>query len=552
MTAAYDAVRYPPIVHPQTHPDRLFVNATLLGLNPASVSNARVLELGCGDGSNLVAVAFAHPESQCVGFDTSGAAIAEGRSLAEEAGVGNLNLVEGDVMDIAADFGEFDYIIAHGLYSWVPPDVREKVMQICAANLAPQGVAYVSYSAYPGAHFRLMLRGMMQFHVGQFEEPLAKVAQAKGILTFIAEGQPQREAPPNEKPAQAYSRRRNNLYRELIRNELDHMNRVPPALVYHDDLSPFNTPVYFHEFAAHAKQHGLQYLSEADFAETQPPLPGAPAPFSPQVMQVLDQLPADQLVRREQYADFVRCRQFRQTLLCRDGAPLQRPPRSDRVTGLYAASAVRPVSGGPDLRSNVPEQFESPARGTFTVNHPAAKAALVELGKAWPRRLHFDELLARVLETGAGGEASAGGEADAGAGTVPTERVVADLLLTGYASGVIGLHAYAPRVAPAAGERPVASALARAQSTRRTLVTNVTGTTVELDGPIVPRLLRLVDGTRDADALARDLAEAMGREGAEIEVDGRRISDPAEMVQYLRQDMDRHLPTMARLGLLVE
>ena len=544
MTVAYDAVPYPPIVHPQTHPDRLFVNATLLGLNPAPVAGARVLELGCGDGSNLIAIAFAHPDSQCVGFDTSGAAIAEGRALAEEAGVANLNLVEGDVMDITPDFGEFDYIIAHGLYSWVPPEVREKVMQICATNLAPGGVAYVSYSAFPGAHFRLMLRGMMQFHVGQFEEPLAKVAQAKGILTFISEAQPDREAPPNEKPAQAYSRRRNSLYRELIRNELDHMTRVPPALVFHDDLSPFNTAVYFHEFAAHAKQHGLQYLSEADFADTQPPVPGAPVPFSPQVMQVLDQLPPDALIRREQYADFVRCRQFRQTLLCRGDVPLERPPRSERVTGLYAASAVRPVSGGVDLGSNVPEQFESPARGTFTVNHTAAKAALIELGKAWPQRLHFDELLARVRDAGAAG--------DAGAGGVPAERVLADLLLTGYASGVIGLHAHAPRVAPAAGERPVASALARAQSTRRTLVTNVTGTTVELEGPIAPRLLRLIDGTRDADALARDLAHAMGQEGAEIEVAGRRIADPAEMIPYLRQDMDKHLPTMARLGLLVE
>src|SRR3712207_3534450 len=100
MTDAYDAVRYPPIVHPQTHPDRLFVNATLFGLSPAPVAGARVLELGCGDGSNLTAIAFAHPDAQCVGFDTSGAAIAEGRALAEQAGIANLNLIEGDVMDI--------------------------------------------------------------------------------------------------------------------------------------------------------------------------------------------------------------------------------------------------------------------------------------------------------------------------------------------------------------------------------------------------------------------------------------------------------------------
>lgn len=536
----YDAVRYPPVVHPQTHPDRLFVNATLFGMNPAPLARSRVLELGCGDGSNLIAIAHAHPDSECVGIDLSAAAIADGQELSAEVGLKNLSLRRGDVMEIGPDFGQFDYIIAHGLYSWVPPAVQDKSLEICRANLAPEGVAYVSYSAYPGAHFRQMMRGLMLYHVRQFDDPTEKVRQARGLLNFIAgaHGPQEGEAPAGEKPAQAYSRRRNQVYRELIRNELDHMTRTPAALVFHDDLSSFNTPVYFHEFAAHAGRQALQYLAEADFIETQPPVPGAPTSMSPDQVRVLDQLPAGDVVAREQYADFIKCRQFRQTLLCHASVRLARPATPERVRELHAASAARPVSPNPDLRTAALEEFQLPSKGVFKVNHPIAKAALAELGARWPGRVHFDELLARC-------------RARVGAENAGDGRALAELLLSGCAANILGLHAFAPAIVTNPGERPLASALARAQGARRPLVSNLAGTTVDLSGPVAQRLLRLLDGTRDRDALARDLARACLAEGQGIEKDGRPVTDLDGMSAILRGDMDHHLSIMAGLALLV-
>ena len=542
---AYDAVRYPPVVHPQTHPDRLFVNATILGMTPAPVGRCRVLELGCGDGSNLAAIAHAHPDSECVGLDLSAAAVADGQAFAAEVGLKNLSLRAADLMDIGPDFGRFDYIIAHGLYSWVPPAVQDKTLEISRNNLVPSGISYVSYSAYPGAHFRHLMRGLMLYHTRQFTDPLEKVQQARGILNFVANSQPPQrpteeggEGTAAEKPAAAYARRRNQVYRELIRNELDHMSRTPPAIIFHDDLSGFNAPVYFHEFAAHAARHGLQYLCEADFIETQPPVPGAPTSMSPEVTRVLDQLPPDDLVVREQYADFIKCRQFRQTLLCHAAVPVSRPPAPDRVRRLYVSSAAQPVSPSMDFRSPVPEEFALPSKGTFKVNHPVAKAALAELGAAWPRRLHFDEMLARCRQR-------------VGAATDGDDRALADLLLTGYAANILALHAFAPPIAAEAGERPLASALSRAQAARRPLVSNLVGTTVDLSGAIPRRLLRLLDGTRDRAALAAELARLCLRDGAAPEQDGRPVTDPAEVTNILRREMDHHLSTMARLALLI-
>lgn len=551
VTDAYDAVRYPPIVHSQTHPERLFVNATLFGLEPAPVGSCRVLELGCGAGDNLIAVAFAHPESQCVGIDTSAAAIADGQALAAEVGLDNVTLMETDVMAITPDFGEFDYIIAHGLYSWVPPEVREKILEICRANLAPQGVAYISYSVYPGAHFRQMSRGLMTFHGRQWEEPVDKVKQGRALLQFLSDAKPlyrQDAGAGGERPMESYALRRNELYRQLLKNEFDHLNRTPIPITYHDDFSTVNTPVYFHEFAAHAGRHGMQYLCEASFPDTEPPVPGAPPSMPPDVAKMLDQVSPEDVVSREQYADFIKCRQFRQTLLCRGDIVISRPAAARRVEGLYVSCPARPVNANPDLRSSAPESFEIPNRGTFAINQPLGKVALTELGRVWPGRVSFDDLVERCRARAV----EAGGGVDPMGDSEVYKRVLADLMLGGYAANLLTLHAHMPAVATTPGERPAASRLARAQAARRTQVSNLAGATVDLTGPVGARLLRLLDGTRDRDALAVDLAAVCLRDGHTRARNGVPIIDPADMAAILRAEMDAHLAEMARLSLLEE
>ena len=124
----------------------------LLGMQPAPVGKCRVLELGCGDGANLLPMAYLLPDSRFYGIDLAAKPIAQGVAHAAELGVSNLRLEAMDIMDFPADAGEFDYIIVHGIYSWVPEFVREKILAICAAHLAPQGIAYVSYKTYPGSY----------------------------------------------------------------------------------------------------------------------------------------------------------------------------------------------------------------------------------------------------------------------------------------------------------------------------------------------------------------------------------------------------------------
>jgi len=165
VSGSYNQVRYLGRPLKQTHPDRLATVAGLFGMPAAAPSECRVLELGCGDGGNLIPMALGLPRSGFTGIDLAGDAIREGCAVVSALGLRNITLRQLDLMEAGPELGEFDYIIAHGLYSWVPPEVRERLLHVCRAHLAPSGVAYVSYNTYPGFHRREMFREMMLYHV---------------------------------------------------------------------------------------------------------------------------------------------------------------------------------------------------------------------------------------------------------------------------------------------------------------------------------------------------------------------------------------------------
>src|SRR5271169_6418311 len=182
MPTAYDEIPYPGSAFSRTHPDRLAVMAILFGMAPAPVARCRVLEIGCGDGGNLIPMAFGLPESSFTGVDLAESAIARGQELIGRLGLRNIQLRYLDLMDVDSGFPEFDYIIAHGVYSWVPPQVAEKILDICKSHLAEQGVAFVSYNTYPGGHLLDTIREMMQFHMRNIHIPRERLRQARELL----------------------------------------------------------------------------------------------------------------------------------------------------------------------------------------------------------------------------------------------------------------------------------------------------------------------------------------------------------------------------------
>lgn len=459
---AYDAVRYPNHPHLQTHPDRLATLATLFGMRPAPVERCRVLELGAGDGANLIPMAFGLPHSEFIGIDLAAGPVADGARVIGQLQLANIRLLAMDLMEVGEDFGRFDYIIAHGLYSWVPAEVRERMLELCRRHLAPNGVAFISYNAYPGCHIRQMLREIMLYHAGGVEDPEERLREARAVLDLVREAR----AEPG------------------LDAEVENLLGRAPGALYHDDLSAICQPFYFHEFAAQASCHGLQFLAEAAFHSMQPgSLPAGPR-------RAVEALEPD-VIRQQQYLDFLKLRRFRQNLLCHREVALTRPPQAARVRGLLASLGAHSVSGDPEGAL----EFQNERGAKAETGHPLAKAALLELGAMWPRRAEFPALLARTRERSA---SRAPEERDAAA--------LAEILLHCYAAGLIELHAHAPRFAQSAGERPEASALARSQARESAWVTTLCHNRLRLDDDVGRRMVELLDGTRDRAALQRELA----------------------------------------------
>lgn len=518
MAFSYDTVAYPGHAYDYTHPGRLATMAALYGMQPASLDNCRVLELGCGSGGNLIPFAYQWPQAECLGVDLSATAIAQGGDIIAALALDNVTLRHCDILDLGGEIGRFDYIIAHGVYSWVPEPVREKMLTLIAAQLAPQGVAYLSYNSHPGSHLRDLSRDIMRYHVAAIADPRERIAQARAILAVMAE------------LSDAGS-----VHGAVLRDQHERVRRMSDAVLFHDDLSAVSVAFTLSEVVAAAERYGLQYLSDADLARSD--LQRLP----PAAARLLAQFPADDLVVREQYQDFIEGHSFRRTLLCRGDVALARDLGPDVVCRFHLAAEAVPRDGPIDPAATGIASFRIGREAGLSTDHGLSKAAILHLGEVWPQAVGFSDLLAAALE-----RLGAAAAAVRAQGAEEVAKLV-DILFRASRGGQVTLHLFPPRLTTAVSARPRASRLARMQATQGTLVTNLAHGTVLLEDPIVRRFLCLVDGTRTAAELAVALAESVQRNQAMATFAG----DAGVPLPVIDQAaVERNLALLARLGLL--
>ena len=183
----YDQIPYLGRAHADTHPDRLATLATLLGLQPARLDRCRGLELGCANGRNLLPMAVALPNARFIGLDLSARQIADGQAAVAELGLANLVLRQTDLAEVDLSYGQFDYILAHGVFSWVDATRQDRLLAICHDNLSEAGVAYVSYNVFPGWHDKLKIREMLLHQVRGFADPRTRLRKSREFLNLLAD-----------------------------------------------------------------------------------------------------------------------------------------------------------------------------------------------------------------------------------------------------------------------------------------------------------------------------------------------------------------------------
>jgi SAM-dependent methyltransferase len=463
LVNTYDELRYNNLPNAETHPSRLWVLAKLAGVEPVPVETCRVLELGTSEAANLIGMAVALPGAEFVGVDLAREPLARGQRVIDDLNLQNVRLLCKNLLEIDESLGKFDYILTHGIYGWTPPAVGEKILEIAQRCLSPAGVAYISYNTKPAGHIRRLVRDMMLYHAGRFENPVERLAHAREFLKVLALGRPEPET--FDAAAAGYAR-----------DLLEHSD----GALFHDDLAPVYEPVYFHDFVVRAAMHELQYLGDASGYD-------APRNLRAEAMDAVRTMARGDRIAELQYFDFLRMRGFRRSLLCRKHLSLTDDWNPSRIVGCYATTGASEDKDG---------AFSGADNVRLTTTHPVPIEYMRRLIQSRPK-------------------------------SIKVEPEQAHVALELFKGGIIELRP-TPETAAEPGPRPKVSPLARHQAANGELhVTTLWHRALEVEGDDARRMLSLLDGTRDREALC-------------------------QAMDCSRERLDGELHMLGRLGLLVE
>ena len=298
----YKELGYKSYPFPFTTPAYLEAYGTLVGLKPPMAKTARVLELGATYGGNIISQAMHNPEATFVGIELSQDQVEKGNKIISDAKLDNVSLLQGDILNFDESLGNFDYIIAHGFYSWISDEMKDKLLDIISHHLADNGIAYVSYNTYPGWHTMEEVRQLMLFANRGYDELThkEKVLRGKTVGSLVG--------------AQILNydnlKERNSKFLGALRSVM----QKDDYYVGHDHLEPHNDPCYFYQFNDHLKAHNLSYVCDADLTLSMV------RTYDDSIADKLEKLAPNSQADQEQYLDFILDTTFRKSIICKERA----------------------------------------------------------------------------------------------------------------------------------------------------------------------------------------------------------------------------------------
>ena len=333
-----------------------------------------VTELGCGTAMNLIAMAYFNRETTFLGIDYSEVSIEIATSIKNKLDLTNIRFLARDIRGLKPSLlPKSDYVIVHGLYSWVPEDVRNAILLFCVDNLKHEGLAYISYNAKPGWFTRNLVRETLLRSSRVHEAPDDKKGEAakeeaRRLLLDL----------PSKEYASAV----------LLANELERVIQGKDWYVFHEYLAEFNQGFWLREFVENAKVLGLRYVADAQFCRPEGQVPSAlKTSLSKSGLNTVEQ---------EENADLLCHRHFHASILCRSDAPRTNGTREEVIEKAYIAAFLRPLSDPFYLDDGSPESFQDVNGYEVTVDASMTKAAILILADQWPRGMKVDVLFARV------------------------------------------------------------------------------------------------------------------------------------------------------------
>ncbi|PLK26052.1 methyltransferase regulatory domain-containing protein [Novosphingobium sp. TH158] len=501
----YDLLPYESKPFAMSQPARLGALARLFGLEAAPLAKARVLELGCASGGNIIPHAARYPDAQFVGVDLARTQVAAGRARIERMGLNNIEILCKSFTEIGEELGTFDYIICHGVYSWVPPQVQDAIMKVIRARLSPVGVACVSYNVLPGWRMMQPLRDAFLLAVPDGVDSLGRVRMAREMLEFMA------KTSPDKGP-----------YGETLRNWAQRLASLPDDYIAHEFLEECNDPSLIRDFANAAAVHGLGYLGECELSAM------ILDNYGQELAEGVRARGGSDLVASEQWLDILSGRTFRQSLLIANErmAGVNRALSPDSIAALHF---VLPA-GCKVARDGDATTFTAADGRLLSSTLPSVGGMLEKMAQSFPASTNV-----AALTEGAEDQARA---------------EMLDALYRMAMTGLLYLQSEPVPCATNAGDKPRASLVARSDAEAGAgYTTSLRHETVALD-PGAQALLPSLDGTNGKEELEAALLEATQKGALSFARDGNAITDAKELKSAIAELLPNLLVGISAAGLI--
>jgi methyltransferase-like protein/2-polyprenyl-3-methyl-5-hydroxy-6-metoxy-1,4-benzoquinol methylase len=519
---SYDELPYDNFSFSYASPEHLYTIGKIFGLNAPSVETAKVLDLGCGFGGNILGFAHRYPKSNSIGIDLSKVQIEDGRKMIDLLGLKNIDLKHMSIVDINESFGKFDYIICHGVFSWVPKDIQEKILEISKQLLTPNGIAYVSYNTLPGWNIISSFSEMLQYHTETIGSLPDKLTQARAFIEFLKDTSEESKTP----------------YSKFIADEASIISASGDSYLKHEYLDKGNIQLYFTEFMNLAGAYGMSYLADASLSTMY--LGNLPKKASEELKEVGD------IIRSEQYMDFINNRRFRCTLLCHDNINLKRNIESNGLDDMWLAMQIAPDVLSKDL------DFTNPSLSTtftITLNTGPVEctpqnaficAAFYAFAESYGAYLSMDDIVKSIKA-----------KCPSFSEKTDLEKIRTEFIVLLF-KGLLTIRAIKPIVASKISVKPAISKLALMQLVNNfPAIINQLNDTINIS-PMSKIVMVNLDGESTIDQIVQKVGYMLEQSGNELQVEGKTVTDKGQKIQLIKDLVNNTLQFCLSYGFLVE
>ncbi len=508
----YDRLSFESRSSPERHPQRLAVIAHLLGVSAPKLENASILEIGCSTGANLFPVALQYSQAKLVGLDLSESQIAQANVIKDSLGLSHISFVQGDIRTFSYESQSFDYILCHGVFSWVSGDVQEAILELFEKGLRPNGVALVSYNCNPGWHMRGVTRNILSLFDNKQLTADKRIAQARSVL-----------ASGEDALVDAF-----RPYGLQLRDEFERSHKRSDSFFLHELLEENTSAFRVTEVVERARAHNLHYLGDAHPSRMRAePVsrPSVPLSFDLDLLSGIEQ---------EQLFDHLFPVALRASLFTQ-AASVKLTKKS--LQDFYITSPLVPLSERPDIFSEQREVFCGPTELTIDVTHPLVKGALVYLRRMWPETVSFHELYE--------GACSLTGKKK----NRKEKGAFEEELLKLFFQNLVEFYVEPLRCIGLDMQALLVSSYAQEQAQRSEWVTSERHEAFPVD-PLSKYLIAELGEVSDFDTLLEKFY-TMFREGNfAVQEDGEKIVDPVHLKEVVQEKLHEYLEQFAEAGLL--